>query len=305
MAIALIGAGVLATLVNPYGLHLWEFLFRTVGVDRSDISEWGSMMSVGAPVMTFWAVTTVLALIGMKWHESRLPWHRVALVVILALASFRVSRLDAFFAIATVICFGQGLAAFWTRPRRTTSSWQLTPVAAASVLVLAMCGSAVVLLRATPDGDGCVDRASWLPEPSASAFVATNHLRGRMIVFFDWGEYVLWQFGSTLTVSTDGRRETVYSERHINGHNEIYRGSDEGLAYLRGLDADYVWMPKQFPIVARIENDGWVPIYTGSRSVILARAPLSLGPWVTPGSACFPGPGDKPSPLESGLWKQS
>ncbi len=242
----------------------------------------------------------------MKWHQGRLPWHRVALVVILALASFRVSRLDAFYAIATVICFGKGLAAFWTRPRRTASSFQPSPLMAAAVLVLAVCGSPVVLLRAAPARDGCVDRAAWMPERSASAFVATNHLRGRMIVYFDWGEYVLWQFGSTLKVSTDGRRETVYSDRHISGHNEIYRGSDEGMAYLRGLNADYVWMPKPLPIVARLEHDGWIPIYTGDRSVILASALLSPhhAAWLTPDSACFPGRVGKPSLLESGLWKQ-
>lgn len=308
IAAGLIAAGVLATVVNPYGVHLWEFLARTVGLNRSDITEWGSMAAVGAPVAAFWAVTTVLAIIGMKWHDGRLPWHRVALVVILAAASFRVSRLDAFYAIATVTCFGKGLAAFWTRPRRRISSFQPSPLTAAVTLVLACCGSAAVLLRAAPAADGCVDRAAWMPERSASAFVATNDLRGRIIVYFDWGEYVLWQFGSTLTVSTDGRRETVYSDRHINGHNEIYRGSDEGLAYLRGLNADYVWMPKALPIVARLEKDGWTAIYTGDRSVILARASLALerAPWKMPDDpTCFPGRIGKPSLLESGLWKQN
>jgi hypothetical protein len=175
------------------------------------------------------------------------------------------------------------------------------------VLVLAVCGSAVVLLRAAPGTDGCVDRAAWMPERSASAFVATNQLRGRMVVYFDWGEYVLWQFGSTLKVSTDGRRETVYSDRHIDGHNEIYRGSDEGLAYLRGLQADYVWMPKALPILGRLDRAQWTPIYTGERSVILARTPLALehGPWIMPDAVpCFPGRVGKPSLLESGLWTQ-
>jgi hypothetical protein len=307
VAVSLLTAAILATLVNPYGLQLWEFLARTVGLNRSDISEWGSIATVGAPVAAFWAVTTVLAVLGMKWHDGPVRWHRVALVVILAIASFRVSRLDAFYAIATVVCFGRGLAAFWTRPRRIASSFRPSPVAALVALVLAVCGSAVVLLRAAPGTDRCVDRAAWMPERSASAFVATNQLRGRMVVYFDWGEYVLWQFASTLKVSTDGRRETVYSDRHIDGHNEIYRGSDEGLAYLRGLQADYLWMPKALPIIGRLDKDQWTPIYTGERSVILARTPLALehGPWILPANAaCFPGRVGKPSLLESGLWKQ-
>jgi hypothetical protein len=306
IAIATIAAAVAATLVNPYGVQLWEFLASTVGLNRSDIGEWGSMASVGTALPTFWAVTTALAVIGMKWHPGRLAWHRMALVALLAVASFRVSRLDAFYAIATVLCFGTGLAAFWTRPRRTMSSFRLSPAAAMIVLVLAMCGSAVLLVRATPAQDGCVDRAWWLPEQSASAFVATNHLRGRMVVFFDWGEYVLWQFGSSLKVSTDGRRETVYSDRHINGHLEIYRGSDEGVAYLRELNADYMWMPRNFPIIARARKEGWTPIYEGTRSVILASPSASLkrASWVMPEAACFPGRVGRPSLLASGLWTQ-
>jgi hypothetical protein len=150
-----------------------------------------------------------------------------------------------------------------------------------------------------------VDDASWLPDQAASAFVAENQLRGRMLVFFNWGEYVLWHFGSTIKVSIDGRRETIYSDRHITGHLEAYRGTPAGLAYVRELSPDYVWLPKAAPGAARLQSEGWKTIFAGDRSIVLARDGASPDnrAWTMPASGCFPGRLGKPSPLASGFWK--
>jgi hypothetical protein len=304
LAAGIIGTGVLATLLNPYGSHLWTFLTRTVGLGRADIVEWGPIASAGPGFLFVWAVTAALAVAGVAWHERPRPLQRLALVAILAAASFRVGRLDAFFAIATVICFGKPLSTYWAR-RATGSALRVAPATAAVALVLSVCAAGVILVRAAPAKNRCVDDATWLPEQEATAFVARNQLQGRMVIFFNWGEYVLWQFAPTLRVSTDGRRETVYSDRHINGHFELYQGSDAGLAYLRELDPDYVWLPISSPAVEKLRTEGWIQIYAGDRSAILARKarPSGAPDWTMPRSSCFPGELGKPSPLETGLWK--
>jgi hypothetical protein len=135
--------------------------------------------------------------------------------------------------------------------------------------------------------------AEWLPEREASAFVSENRLRGRMAVYFDWGEYVLWHFAPAIQVSIDGRRETIYSDRHILGHLELYGRTERGFEYLRELDADFAWLPKTLPVVRELPSHGWHELYSGSRSVIFGRSPASATRTVAPASSvprCFPGP---------------
>jgi len=302
-AIALVAA-VVATLINPYGVGLWKFLWRTVSMNRRDIDEWWSILSAERALLVLWSTTALIAIAGVRWHGRPLRWPRTGLVAVLALASFRVNRLDAFFAIATIMLFGQPLSRFLTRRERTSPRKELSRAFVTATVAAAMCTAAAVLLRAQPESNGCVDRASWLPEQDATDFVARNHLHGRMVVFFNWGEYVLWQFRHDLTVSTDGRRETVYSDRQINGHLELYRGTDSGLTYFHQLNADYAWLPTESPAVDKLRAEGWVEIYARDRSAILARPSLvPAGGYIVPAARCYPGPGARTSPLSAGFWR--
>ena len=43
-----------------------------------------------------------------------------------------------------------------------------------------------------------------------------------MVTFFDWGQYAIWHKPDDLRVSMDGRRETVYSERSVDLHLDMY-----------------------------------------------------------------------------------
>ena len=302
-AIALVAA-VLATLINPYGVGLWKFLWRTVSTSRGDIDEWWSILSAERALLVLWTTTALVAIAGVRWQGRPLRLPRTGVVAVLALASFRVNRLDAFFAIATFMLFGEPLSRFLTKRERASPPKEWSRALITATVAAAMCTAAVVLVRAKPESNGCVDRASWLPEQDATDFVARNHLRGRMVVFFNWGEYVLWQFRHDLTISTDGRRETVYSDRQINGHLELYRGTNSGLAYFHELNADYVWLPTQSPAVARLRAEGWLEIFARDRSTILARPSLvPAGGYVKPAARCYPGPWDRSSPLSGGFWR--
>jgi hypothetical protein len=66
---------------------------------------------------------------------------------------------------------------------------------------------------------------------------------GRMVTFFDWGQYALWHLGPEIRVSMDGRRETVYSDVRLEEHAAILEGRPEGLAVLAAWKPEYVWLP--------------------------------------------------------------
>ncbi|MCC7008012.1 MAG: hypothetical protein IT184_04285 [Acidobacteria bacterium] len=281
---------VTATLATPEGVELWRFLATTVRLGRDDIQEWSSTLSSPIALGVPWlAAAGTAAWAAYRTRTRRLD--RLVLAVLLAIASFRVSRLDAFFALAIVFLWSDEIVAAWPRRRL---AW---PRLAAPQIAVAMAAVGVMAMPvagiARPFA-GCLTMAGdWLPEPDAVRFAHANRLRGRMLTWFDWGEYAIWHLGPDLKVSFDGRRETVFSADTIASHRRFYAGDDKGWDLLDRLQPDYIWLPRHLPVVPQLERRGWVAIFTGSSSTMLARAgagpftPITTTP---PARRCFPGP---------------
>src|SRR5262249_41907500 len=135
----------------------------------------------------------------------------------------------------------------------------------------------------------------WTPEPGAVAFLNAQPPQGRVLVWFDWGNYALWHLAPRMRISMDGRRETVYSPALQNRHLRFYFDIPGGSSLPADLAADYVWIPRTLPAVRRLEQEGWQRLYEGEQSVIFGRLPSSQSTApVTLASAAqtrtFPGP---------------
>src|SRR5205823_2234256 len=132
-------------------------------------------------------------------------------LVMLATTSMLVNRLDAFFMLASVFLLAEPLLGRSAQHAADTVDrrvWWLRPAAPVIVIAAVPCLAA----RAARIQIGHPP----MPEREAADFVASNDLHGRVLVWFDWGEYVIWHFSPRLRVSIDGRRETVYSDRLID-----------------------------------------------------------------------------------------
>ncbi len=71
----------------------------------------------------------------------------------------------------------------------------------------------------------------------------------------------------------DGRRETIYTNRQIQNHLGFYFDHPGALEFARGLEADYIWLPKALPVVPRLLDAGWQTIYEGEKSIVFADRP--------------------------------
>ena len=132
----------------------------------------------------------------------------------------------------------------------------------------------------------------WMPEREAGAFILANRLEGRLLSWFDWGQYAIWHFAPRLKVSLDGRRETVYSDAFVAQHLKLYYEPDTSLAMLDELAPAYAWLPTNLPLSAALNRAGWRRIYTGPASIVFAREKSSLPDMkavstATLGPACF------------------
>jgi hypothetical protein len=281
-----VAASIAGSALNPYGWGLWAFLWETVALGRADIDDWQSLFTRPSGFIE-WAVGAIVVVVGWR----RRHWNGVLRFipsVVLGLLALKVVRLDGFFVLVAVMMLGSLWAGIG--PARFPLSRQPAVIELLVVALLAITGLSFVGHEAL-SATACLpidSRPQVMPEPDAAVFLRSNGFHGKLLTWFDYGEYAIWHLAPQLRVSFDGRRETVYSDRVKDAHLRFYSGLNP--AYPDEIGADYIWLPNQLPVVKLLPNYGWVPVFKGSRSVIFARASGSYLPvYAISGPRCFPG----------------
>jgi hypothetical protein len=266
--LAIVGiAACLATLVNPYGIDMWRFLADTVRVERPMISDWQPTYALPPGFAALLLIPAGVAILAVVRGRDRIDWTNVVLVALLGVAALRVSRLDAFFALATVFLLGPHLSRARavvtgsSTPTSSTGAWRFT-LATAVVVVVAV---GVWQLPRIKVGPGS-------PEPDAAHYIRDQRLEGRMLTWFDWGEYAIWHLNPRIRVSIDGRRETVYTDDVMTRHLAFYSAAPGSEDYPERIGADYIWLPRELPVVQKLIARGWHCAFEGPVSVLLTRS---------------------------------
>ena len=293
IAIGVALAATAVTLANPYGLQMWRFLQETVGLGREAVTEWQPVFHVGV-LFGLWAMVAALAIAGLVIAVTRraIDLPESVVVLMLAVGSFRVSRLLAFFAISAVMLLGPEIGGLFHRrapseSRGTTVRWAPAAVLA---FALVLAGMAV---RVSARNASCIRiEDSVFPEAEAASVLTGLGARGRMLTYFDYGEYAIWYLSPDIRVSIDGRRETVYSDSAIQRQLRFYYEPSDRREIVKTLQPDYIWMPSSLEVTKDLAADGWKPVFSGPRTVILARGNVQERPYSSNrvASRCFPGP---------------
>jgi hypothetical protein len=200
----------------------------------------------------------------------------------------------AFFTIAVV---GLGAPQLSTLLRRSESGDRRTGLpsrfAAAlsfAVAVSVFAGSVLVASRNV----ACIRmEPEMFPEPELASFIADHNVHGRMLTWFTWGEYAIWYFSPAVMVSLDGRRETVYSEATIQRQISLYTNPAGRKLVIDLLKPDYIWLPAHIQLTADLVADGWSPMLSGNRSVLLTTSKVGVPIKLMATQEvmrCFPGP---------------
>ena len=286
-------AALAATLVNPYGAHQWTFLQQTVGLTR-DISDWVPFLKLPPLMIAFELVLPAVALVSIfvtrRWPRAR----DAAVIGMLTFATFRVSRIDAFLQIALgllmtaaiVDCLGRFES--WLRTFRRFDS----PSPVHGLVVVTFVTAAIV--TTVPRLGRIYIEGPWTPDAEAVRFLRAEAANTRLLTWFDWGEYAIWHLSPAgVQVSMDGRRETVYSNRVLDAHWSFYKNEPDAASYPDAIGADWIWLPKNLPVVSALRTHGWRPAFESGISVVLSRKagqPLVAGSPASAVPAFFPGP---------------
>jgi hypothetical protein len=291
-SVGVVVASLAVTLVNPYGLELWRFLRETVAFGRDSIADWQPVVRDHV-LLGLWVLVAAVAAAALVVSIARrkVDVQGAAVVLMFGLGSFRVSRLLSFFVLSVVMLIAPEVLSMLrrrapARHERPTISW--VP-AAVFLLALALIGTGV---SASARNISCIRFDDDLfPEAQAAGVLTAGGARGRVLTYFDYGEYAIWHLSPDLLVSMDGRRETVYSDGVVERQFRFYTEPGDRRTIVNELHPDYIWMPSSLDVTKDLAADGWKPIYSGPRSVILSQGTFVVPPHQSDTSPrCFPGP---------------
>lgn len=263
-----------ATLVNPYGFGLWRFLHDTVQPVRADISDWKPLLALPPLIIGIDAFLPLVALLAAAKAGWRVPLRYVAMIAVLIVATVKIGRVDAFAGVAIAVLLApQIIALLHSAASALKAPIWTASIPAAPVAIIA--ATAALSVGAWHMREIEVD-GPWIPDPVAAVYLRAHCPGERVLTWFNWGEYALWQLAPAgIRVSIDGRRETVYSDGVLASHNAFYQAGAGELDYPDRIGADKVWLPVEAPAVASLRHRGWSVAFESARSVVLSRQPAS------------------------------
>jgi hypothetical protein len=293
---AMLGAvgllSIAATLITPYGVGLWQFVAETVRPARPDITDWKPLLQLPPAILAIEAILPALA-IAAVWHtraHARPLVRDVAVLAVLTIATFRVGRVDAFLQVSIALLLARPIVTLFNsidvslRPSLRRES--------AIVGVLAICLAAYVAIASLRNVRVVRVQGQWIPDRTAALLLREARPGAKVLTWFDWGEYAIWQLSPAgIRVSMDGRRETVYSDTVWTDHRRFYAGAPDMVDYPDRIGADHVWLPSRFAMVDELTRHGWTKVLDTGKSVVLSRDARAIALRPLPeGDTVFPWP---------------
>jgi hypothetical protein len=268
----LAGSAALATLLNPYNFGLWNFLQTTVGLSRSDISDWTPLVKLPTAVIAIDLVFPVIALMSTVALRQKPSARHITVVAMLSFGTWRVGRVDAFLQVATALLFMPVIVNALRSVTERYAGWE--PMSRTSALngMAAAALAATLLVVSAKRVSHIIVEGPWIPDREAVRFLRTGPSPTRLMTWFDWGEYAIWHLSpGGVQVSMDGRRETVYSAEVLADHWAFYRNEPDAWRYADRIGADRIWLPREMPVVSSLRQHGWHVAFESDRSIVLSR----------------------------------
>jgi hypothetical protein len=272
----LTGVGILvANLVNPYGLELVLFNLRDGFTARPENVEFAPIRIMSAEGLTF---VLLLAVSIAGWVFTRRPRSLplMAVFACTAVTPFLAIRHTPLFAVTAVALAGPHLADIWQRWQGVRVTAAPSPTWLASIPVLG--GIALIALAVPHLFCIKIDPVNGTAYPvRAVALLKDSGAKGNLVVFFDWGEYVLWHVGPGIQVSIDPRRQSAYSDEVYEMNFRFQNGGDGWDALLSEGPADMVLYSRHFPAFERMQTkEGWTLVYDDELCGIFVRSDSSM-----------------------------
>lgn len=259
----------LAVFINPYGIDLVLFLFRTATVPRPEIIEWQPLQLVSLLGGIYLVFLTILIL-GLAYSKRKKEISIVVLLIVAALMPFVAFRHLPLFALAVLVFGGPYINDAWSQIKTTHRGQKQIP---RWMSVISLVISIILLIWSIPNFQRIIipnQPVSFFPD-RAVELIHESNVQGNMAVEFNWGEYVIWHLGPEIQVSLDGRRETVYSDKIYQMNWDFLNGAGDWDAVLDNYDTHMalVYQSRAAHNLLLLK-EGWELVYEDGTSALFA-----------------------------------
>ncbi len=275
----------LATLINPYGLNYWSYIFHAITMPRPQIHEWASLWTVFHTgqqkiYLLYIGLTMAFAIcLGIRTKGQEItPW------LVLAVTGFlgvKHQRHLVFFLLAAGAYLPVFLNTFfekWSPPpwvaswrARVGLAWPTAFLTALSLATVCWCLNKSPWTLEVPSRPGDMKQVVYYPT-GALAFLQAHQLSGRLLTEFDWGEYLLWNLFPQCRVALDGRFETVYPPEVCQKYWDFKYGEQNWRRMIDDYQPDLILIytqSKAYPLLSR--EPGWQEVYADAHTALFRR----------------------------------
>jgi len=269
-------AAAAATLVNPYGIGVWQFALKLAENSAAGVfnSDWVPLLSSRLPSASLLmriglVLMYAVAMIGRKNVRQKLV---ASVLMVMTIVSIRYSLVLLILIIPLLLVSVEKMLDDWAEKidRRAC---------------LMGCGVVVGLVVAKNwpqmacayESSECFGRLGNYPY-KAVEYMKENNLSGNVFNYYTWGGYLEWQAQQN-KYFIDGRMDSFYVDggsflaefARIVEMAEPDSVRDEWKETFEKYEVDYVVMPKEMKLVDGLEKNGWKRVVEGEVEVVMEK----------------------------------
>ena len=264
-------------LVNPYGIDLFVFLYKTLTLSRS-ISEWDAVSLFDLSYIRL-KIFSVFIILSFFINRKQNRYWEIGIIIIAMLFAYLHQRHTPVFAILAAPFLTEKLSVIMEKSRlneKVISIFSLTALNTAIALIIGYQLFATIDKYMKAEFNIIVDPIVY--PIRAIQFLKVNSIKGNLLVPFDWGEYAIWKLYPDNKVSIDGRFDTVYPINVIDDHFNGERIEEGWNSLINKYPTDII-LSRRDLFSQRMINDlseDWIYIYSDKISIIFLKNGRSL-----------------------------
>jgi hypothetical protein len=261
----------ISLLINPYGLHILTFLYKTLTLPRN-ISEWEPITLFDFSYMRL-KIFSLGVIFSFFINKNKNRYWEIGIIIVAMLYAFLHQRHTPILAIFAAPFLTEKLSEI-TQGLRLNEQIGSQPsqiILATFFAVLTGYQLFITINKYINTGFNIIVDSTVYPV-NAIQFLKTNSLKGNLLVPFDWGEYAVWKLYPDNKVSIDGRFDTVYPGEVIDAHFNAMK-SEEGWNYLLNKYPTDIILARRDPFSIKMINkqSNWIYIYSDKISIIFLK----------------------------------
>ncbi len=270
----------LVVVINPNGIQMWRIPFQTIGVGalQSYIQEWASPNFhelTQQPLL--WLLFAVFLSVGLS--KRAMDGTDLLTMVWFGFLAFLAVRNFAPFALAATPVLARHA---WPALIRIAHPLRLRPIFPASaplppwvqktlnlsiVAVLGLFAFGKVSIAASPAMIAPLIQKGY--PAGAVEWMQAHDLHGRVFNEYAWGGYLDWS-ARDLPVFVDGRTD-LFGDEIIGEWMAVIRADPGWQDILNRRQVEFVLLQPGRPVLSRLEQNGWIPLYRDAVSVLYER----------------------------------